>query len=180
MGLELLLWGFHHRKDAIKINKNNGLSYEGFRILHRGAEHKIFPLIRLDALYEAYSSSEMDMEECVKKVCSESETNEITESIYPILLTTKDNGELLEKLVSVPMLDLSVAYIIRMKIEDGISGNIKITRQIFDEFRISPEELHRQAIENLEKDGYVFCEIEALTLKMLNIERFETEQEDVV
>ncbi len=181
--------------DTIKINKNNGLSYEGIRILHRGAEHKIFPLIRLDALYEAYSSSEMDMEECVKKVCSESETNEITESmedfvkrirnwdfirksIYPILLTTKDNGELLEKLVSVPMLDLSVAYIIRMKIEDGTSGNIKITRQIFDEFKISPEELHRQAMENLKKDGYVFCEIEALMLKILNIERFETEQED--
>lgn len=61
--------------DAIKINKNNGLSYEGIRILHRGAEHKIFSLIRLDAIYEAYSSSEMDMEECVKKVCSESEAN---------------------------------------------------------------------------------------------------------
>ena len=181
--------------DTTKMNRNNGISYEGIRISHKGAEHKVLPLIRLDALYEAYSSGIMGMEECVEKVCSGSESNEITESmeafvkrisnwdfiresIYPILLTTKDNGELLEKLVSVPMLDLSVAYIIRMKLEDDISGNIKITRQIFDMFRISPEELHRQAIENLEKDGYVFCEIEALMLKMLNIEIPETEQED--
>lgn len=137
----------------------------------------------------------MDMEKCVEKVCRESEAGEITEnmkqvvkkigewefirgSIYPILLPTKDNREMLEKLVSVPMLDLSVAYIIRMKIVDGNSGNIKITRQIFDKYGISLGQLHRQAMENLEKDGYVFREMESLIREMLDMESSETMQAD--
>lgn len=189
----------HYGEDA-DVNtaimyKNNGLSYEGICIVVKELKCRVSPLIRLDMLYEAYSSGEMDMAGCIEKICGESEANGIMESmerfvekisdwnfirenIYPILLTTKDNGKLLEKLVSVPMLDLSVAYIIRVKVVDGVSGNIKITKEILNRYGISPEQLHRQAIENLEKDGYGFCEIETLVLKLLNIEKSETEQED--
>lgn len=181
--------------EIVKMNKINGLSYEGIRIINKEAKRRVIPLINLNMIYATYSNGEMDMEGCVEKICSEAAVSEITESmegfakkigdwnfvrerVYPILLTTEDNGELLEKLVSVPMLDLSIAYIIRMKIEDGGSGNIKITRQVFDEFKISPEELYRQATENLEKDGYTFCEIETLIMKILKIEGAEPEQND--
>ena len=74
----------------------------------------------------------------MKEICREREKHETTEEllqsagclsdwetvkerIYPILLSTKENEEMLEELAAVPMLDLSVAYVIRIGVTDCAS-----------------------------------------------------------
>jgi len=35
-------------------------------------------------------------------------------------------------------------------------SSVKITKTLMEAYRITPEELHMQAMENMKKDGYVF------------------------
>lgn len=67
--------------EIVKMNKINGLSYEGIRIINKEAKRRVFPLINLNMIYATYSNGEMDMEGCIEKICSEAAVSKITESI---------------------------------------------------------------------------------------------------
>ena len=88
--------------------------------------------------------------------------NCVKECIYPILLSARENKRQLGKLVFTRMLDLAVAYIIRHDTGNGYSGCIKISHNLLSHYKVSKAELHRQAVSNLEKDGYEFCDIESI------------------
>ncbi|MCH5256763.1 MAG: hypothetical protein J1D87_05690 [Lachnospiraceae bacterium] len=109
----------------------------------------------------------MDYEEFKRKIL---DWDSIKGYIYPILLSTKENAELLEKLVSMPMLDLSVAYIIRKEMPNGYYGSVKISKEMLECYGISAQELHRQAMENLERDGYEFQDMQTLVKNYLSAE----------
>ena len=166
------------------IKRNNGKSYDGVQITMENAKRSVVPVISLDGLYEEYSSGSMDIRECVKAVCRERKKHETTEDIlkfagkladwdavkdgvFPILLSTQKNEEMLKNLVSTPLLDLSVVYIFRMKIAEELRGNVKISRQMIKHYGITEKELHRQAMENLSKDGYEFLDMAALIRNMV-------------
>lgn len=166
------------------VKKNNGKSYDGVQIILDNSERSVVPVISLDGLYEAYSNGSMDIAECVEEVCKERKKHETTgdvkgivekladwsavkESVYPILLSTQKNEEMLKNLVSKQVLDLSVAYIIRIKIAGEVRGNAKISRQMMRHYGITKSELHRQAMENLLKDGYEFLDMAAIIRDML-------------
>lgn len=102
-----------------------------------------------------------------------SDWNLITKKVYPILLSTEDNRELLEELASTPMLDLSVAYIIRFSMDDGSIGSMKISKKVLNHFGISIKMLHEQAMKNLTKDGYEFQDMNTLIRKMLPPEAYD-------
>ena len=89
-----------------------------------------------------------------KMVCWE----RIKGDIYPVLLSTKENREMLERVVSKQMLDMSVVYIARGEIGGRCVG-IKIDRRMLEIYGISAERLHKQAMENLMNDGYQFRDI---------------------
>lgn len=167
-----------------RVMKNNGLYYDGIKISRNGQGPKVIPVIRLAELYEEYGGDGMDMGDCVQAVLKTLENNEVPESmerfierikewdfirnyVYPILLSTKENEELLQNLVSTPMLDMSVAYIIRAQVGCACDGNVKISKSLMENYGISTEQLHRQAIENLEKDGYEFREMDSVMRDVL-------------
>lgn len=170
------------------VNRNNGQSYEGVYIIKKDEGQTAAPVIRIDELYAKYRKGSMNIQECAEEVgrkCKEYEaTGDIVEfinhfkewdtvkdRIYPILLSTDKNEEMLENLVSTTMLDLSVAYIIRI---DGIKGenmgSIKISRAMLQYYNIEASQLHAQAMENLAKDGYSFTDMESLIRGMLRTE----------
>ena len=170
--------------EVTEMPKNNGASYEGLQISPKGAGVRVIPIIKLDELYEDFKKDNRDIDWCVETILSDLEINEtpermerfierindwnlIRENVYPILLSTEDNREMLEELVSIPMLDMSVAYIIRMEVRDGSAGSIKITKDMLGHYGISSIHLHDQAMENLEKDGYDFLDLDALVCDLL-------------
>lgn len=166
------------------VNKNNGKSYDGVQIIMDNSERSVVPVISLDGLYEAYSNGSMDIVECVEAVCKERKKHETTgdvlefvekladwsavkESVYPILLSTQKNEEMLKHFVSTQILDLSVVYIIRIKIAGEVRGNAKISRQMMRHYGITKRELRNQAMKNLLKDGYEFLDMAAIIRDMV-------------
>ena len=176
------------------VIKNNGSKYNGLYIFLDDTDRECTPVVNLDSVYEAFESGGKDIDGCVQEVYlwrealkSPREMEEFAESakdwehvrdkVFPILLSTEENRELLEKLVSTPMLDLSVVYIIRSGTIDGRSASIRVAKGLLERYGISSEQLHRQAMENLEKDGYEFQDMWSMVMKMMDMEETEEVQD---
>lgn len=167
-------------KDTIistqRILKNNGQHYDGLQIFQK-AEDRAIPIINMEKIYEEYNKADTNMEDCIKLICNCREGHgciedilqfahslldwkSVRENVYPILLSTESNRELIENLVSTPMLDLTIAYIIRG--DDGMSA--KINGEMIIKYGIDSQELHSQAINNMKKDGYRFQDMKDLLM----------------
>ncbi len=157
------------------ILKNNEKRYHGMNIILKSARNQtITPVIDVDETYKKYKEG-ADMEECIREVyeareryeCTEDilsfveslkEWETVKENVYPVLLSTKENREQLKELAYMPMLDLSVIYIIR-----GSGGKcVKVRKKMLKHYGIDSQELHRQAMVNMEKDGYSFLDMKEL------------------
>lgn len=176
--------GFYGKDAEVRIEefiKNNGNRHDGICIIHKEASgnKETMPVIYLDMIYEKYISNELEMEECIGMVIDLREREHTQEkmkefaenitdwekvrhSIYPMLLSTEENRELLESLVTEPFLDLSVIYIIRGNMDNEGIVSTKITKSLLSSYEITVEELHQQAVSNLEIDGYEFCDMNKL------------------
>lgn len=169
------IYGGYATVTTEKILKNNGKHYDGIVVEMAGGKGSIDLLIPLEWFYRLYNDGNADMDGCIRiiaKVCEEHlETDCVREllqrmacweqikgDIYPVLLSTKENREMLERVVSKPMLDMSVVYIVRGEIGRRCVG-IKIDRRMLVIYGISAERLHKQAMENLVNDGYQFRDI---------------------
>lgn len=156
-----------------EIVKNNGVKYNGILIALKDSGYRAVPTISLDDFYDAFERGRMNMGECIRNIYhareaygNEKETEQfvgeifdwemVKDNVYPVLLSTEENQEIIEKLVSIPVLDLSIVYIIRGELSGGNTGSVKVSRGLLESYGISSEQLHEQAMENLEKDGYRF------------------------
>lgn len=165
--------------DVTDVQKNNGVRYDGIQIRIKGNSSKVNPVIRVEEIYSRFAEDDLDMEGCIQAVAEMRENDSLPDSIeqiveklnrwdyvkenvFPILLSTEDNRELLQKLASTELLDLSVAYIIRIQMKDDFAGNAKINKNMLEVYGITTEQLHRQAVENLRKDGYEFQSMESI------------------
>ena len=168
-------YGGHATARVEKILKNNGKHHDGIVVELGGGKGSTGLFIPLEWFYRLYDGGNTDMEGCIQiiaKICEEHrETDCVREllqkmvcwerikgDIYPVLLSTKENREMLERVVSKQMLDMSVVYIARGEIGGRCVG-IKIDRRMLEIYGISAERLHKQAMENLMNDGYQFRDI---------------------
>ena len=159
------------------VRKYNEEGYEGLQIVMTGTEQSIVPIISLKRFYEEYSSGDIDMDGCIGEICrirdkdgDQKELQQIAKSIqewdfakdhvYPMLISTSENEKLLKELVSTPMLDLSVVYILRGSESEDTKWNVKVTKELKDHYGISCQELQEAAMKNLENDNYAFRELE--------------------
>lgn len=165
--------------EITEVQKNNGVRYDGIQIRMDGDSSRIMPVIRVEEFYQRFIGNGMDMEDCVHAVLEKLDNDSVLkgveqiaekirdweyakENVFPILLSTEENRELLQKLVSTQMLDLSVAYIIRIQMPDDCAGNAKINKNMLELYGITTEQLHDQAMENLRKDGYEFRSMDSI------------------
>ena len=149
--------------DVVKLNDQH---LDGINITHKDNDRPINPVMYANGFYEKYTEGQMTMEDIVGQIIDTMEHNEIapeiydmtkllsdwntaSEYIYPLLVHTDSNGEMLEKLVSTPFLDLSVIYYIKLGSLQNGETNVKITHQLFNSFGITMDELHEQALANL-------------------------------
>ena len=169
------IYGGYATVTTEKILKNNGKHYDGIVVELSEGKGSTGLFIPMEWFYRLYNDGNADMEGCIRiiaKVCEEHrETDVVREllqkmtcweqikgDIYPVLLSTKENREMLERVVSKPMLDMSVVYIASGEIGGRFFG-IKIDRRMLKIYGISAERLHKQAMENLMNDGYQFRDI---------------------
>lgn len=163
--------------EKVKIEKNNGASYEGIRVQRPGSGAS--PVIRTGMLYEKYADGTAGMEECVRAALIKEEGSRCTEEmerlidcisdweavkgeVYPLLLSTEANRVQAERLASMPFLDLMVVYAVRKCMGEGYSI-IRISREMLEAYGITVRQLHEQAVENLRGDGCRFYDIREVT-----------------
>lgn len=195
-------YGDRAEVELTDVQKNNGVRYDGIRIRVKGDRSRVAPVIRVEEVYSRFAGGGMDMEGCVQAVSEMLKDNSVPknieqiaekvndweyvkENVFPILLSTENNRELLQGLASTQMLDLSVVYIIRFRMAGDFEGNAKINRNMLEIYGISTGQLHDQAMENLRKDGYEFQSMESVIRSMIAPEEAEemhrfTRQEEVM
>ena len=78
----------------------------------------------------------------------------VRNSVYPVLAppVIEKLGRL-QGLVNTDFLDMKVIYTIRLPKDGSEAGHIRISQALFEHYKISRGELHRQALKNLNKDG---------------------------
>ncbi len=174
-----------------RIRKNNGVQKYGVVIQFTNNEpDSIVPIVYLEELYDYYNNGSMDTEECIGEIINNSEEflkqqeevkkmsanitdwEHVKHKVYPILLSRKDNKDLLKTLVTIDMLDLLVAYMAREEAVDGKISSIQINNFLFSRYGISKEELHMQALSNVKKDGYEFYEFTGILKNLIKDEPF--------
>ena len=143
-----------------KAYKNNSRHLEGICIKQKSIDSPVGFATYLDDLYSLYQRG-MTPEKCVKTVYEEERSFEYTEEmkaftgnfsdwrfvrghVYPVLLSTKENRELLKSLVSTSMLDLSIVYTIRVNLKEWGNTDIKINEELLSYYGISRESSRAQ------------------------------------
>lgn len=164
--------------EVTEVLKTNGKRETGLSIVFKDKDAVAVPVIYMDSLYQAYKDGATSIEECVERIieiraenndigCFENITDiisnwEVAKScVYPRLINTKYNKELLESLVHYDFLDLSVIFIIRgQRDKDGGFKSIKITKDLFNNYGIDMDTLKEVALKNMKADNYKFERME--------------------
>ena len=175
-----------------EVLKNNGKKMDGISISF--IDNSAVPVIYIEAFYDEYKQGKLSIEECAEKIISIREKNrantdinrltdmladweQVKENVYPQLVNTANNKELLNSVVNEPFLDLSIIYVIRGNERKGEGYSIKMTKELFDHLKISYETLKEQAIDNLKKEHYHVESMESVIERMMCGISAETEEE---
>lgn len=174
--------------DVIKILKNNSKKMEAVNIAFEGIVNQTIPLIYLENYYDSYKLGELTIEQSVDKIVTirgnvteedpvsadmnqlMSSWDRIKEIVFPQVINTEDNQELLKDLVSYEFLDLSVIFVVYSSIYDDGLGCIKITKELFNHYGITIDELKEQALENLKKENYHFESMNDVISRLMGID----------
>ena len=165
-----------------RILKNNGKHYDGIQIHVDGINGCVCPIVPLEWFYEVYCDGGINIAGCVRTIHKISEAGrekkgvleligrvmnweQVKRNIYPILLSTEENQEMLREIVSNSMLELSVGYIVREEM-DSRCVSIKINYRMLESYGVSVGQLHRQALENLASDGYRFHDMRSFIIDL--------------
>lgn len=187
----------HYGEDAVitveTLPKKNSEHPDGICVRKKNNAGRTAPAIYLEGLYWSYQKG-AELEACMRTIYERIEDKGhlkkmeelaekmmdweyVREHIYPVLLSTDENQELLKSLVSISMLDLSIVYTIRLNLKEWGNTDTKINEVLLSHYGISREELHNQAVHNMEQDGYRFQSIEEVLKEMCPFEAWEEEKE---
>lgn len=179
--------------DVIKVLKNNSKKMEAINIVFEGIVNQTIPLLYLENYYESYKQGELTIAQAVDKIITirgnvidddpvvedmnklMSSWDRVKELIYPQVINTADNQELLNDLVSYEFLDLSVIFVVYSSIYDDGVGCIKITKELFNHYGITIDELKEQALKNLKKENYHFESMNDVISRLMGIDNTQSE-----
>ena len=167
-----------------KVLKSNGYSYDGLQLID-DPKTCVNPVIQVRQLYDVYQEKGLTIEECVEWIRRLQEEDKdgammefveslrkwdnVKEDVYPMLVFTEKNQQYLETMVSTPMLDFSVIYTIRRKVGIDDEYSFKVTQALLNEYKITREELHQRAMENVGKEMYQFTSMDWFKRALLNL-----------
>ena len=188
----------HYGEDAVitveRLPKKNSEHPDGISVRKKDNIGRTVPAICLEELYRNYRKGSQ-LEACMRSIYERIENKGhlkkleelgekmmdweyVREHIYPVLLSTEGNKELLKSLVSTSMLDLSIVYTIRIHLKEWGNTDTKVNEMLLSHYGISLKELHKQAIYNMGQDGYQFQSIEEVLEEMCPFEAWNEEKEE--
>lgn len=143
--------------------QKNGRTMTGLKLTLRD-EPVISPTVYMDEMYEAGANvreaanrllAELPYiieqgKAYVKSLPKFDSFEDVRELVIPALTSTENDKYLLDKAYK-PLEDIAVTYVIPV----GGSGNIRITEQMLEKWRMNVDELHEAALANLDKHLHV-------------------------
>lgn len=172
-----------------EVLKPNGTMLAGLQVRYN--EQRVAPVVYLNEIYKEYEAGKSDFEtlidellrfitenKCVSDamiafVDQVSVWDNIKDRVYPMLLSTELNEELVEDYPSKDYLDLSIVYYIRGECTDDCNSTIRISNDLFNSYNIGIEELHNQALSNMKKDGYTIRSMAEVLRELLSVDEEE-------
>ncbi len=155
-----------------KVIKNNDMKQTGIMIKFLKDNNDGVPVIYIDKGYQMVTEGKLDFDSFIRKIIELREQqidpqiqdtmNLLTtwekakKHVYPMLVSTERNKQNMERLVHKDYLDLTIIYILRDVMDNDGCSTVRITNQLFHQYGITVEDLHKQAVENLKEDGYAF------------------------
>ena len=150
--------------DTQTVMKNNGQERTGITISEK--EYNLSPTIYLEEFYERFSEEEGCMEEIVEQVLHVYQKVRIekqwdveaftdyeqirTNIVYKVIHAGR-NEKLLQEIPHGLYLDLALVCYVRTEFEDIGTATVLVTRQMLQLWKISVEELFRDAARNTEE-----------------------------
>lgn len=168
------------------ITKTNGVEKTGIIV----REDTVAPILYCDNLVEQLELGEITIHEATNYLTNliqkETDTRPYEgveklimnwdkyakNNVYPVLVNTEMNQTLLEDLITSQVLDLSAYYVIRIEGDTESVASVKVTKDLFEKYGVSMNELHMCALDNMKKDGYQLKNIRSVISSMMgaNIE----------
>ena len=163
----------HYAINTSQIYKNNVMKDA---IIGRYNDNDIVPTIYIDDYYNDYVNNNKSYNDLLQEIISivtscEDMQNKITVednnfkgiisklkdleyNVLPRLICTKTNTDMLKNLVHREFLDMSIYYVVQIKIQDGV-GSIKITNDMLKSLKqdVTEEQLYKWSITNLKNDS---------------------------
>ena len=148
-----------------KVVKNNDTVLTGLVV--KKEEENICPTFYLENYYQFYKDDDAEMEDILKKLAEAIvgsgvpfdkeevlslvlDYERAKELIVPRLVNRKMNVKHLEGMPHTPVDgDLAVSYHVNLKYMKDGSASVGISNQVFEEYGVTLEELHKKAMENL-------------------------------
>lgn len=151
-----------------QVVKNNDVVLDGLNI--HNPDSNISPNIYLNPLYEQYQNGK-DLDEIVSRVADIYIENiepvidrafevkvedfknfeKIKDHIFPRVANLEQNSKRLENIPYTQKEDLAITYHIQVTNDSEGIGSVTITDYLMGEYGVSVEELHKQAMDNVEK-----------------------------
>ena len=152
-----------------KIEKSNGISYEGFTIKKK--TEYISPVISIDNCYEDYSAGS-SLDEIMKEIVHQYEEStrnnpflsaqdiqnyeKIKDRLYMQVVNHEWNKKYLEHKYYVPFLDLAIVFYVDVqKKHNGIlqHGGAAVTEELMNIWEIDADTIKKQALKNLRRES---------------------------
>lgn len=152
----------------IKPVIKEGIEYDGLLISERVEGASSAPVLNLTAAYKDYEKGK-PFEEVIKRLAKIRTSaklpkfnlpdimilDKVKDMIIPRLINRENNEEYLVGKPFTCMEDLAITYVVRIPEEDGF-GDAVVNDGLLKSWDIDKEELHKIAMENLEKSSYIF------------------------
>ena len=162
----------HYAINTSQIYKNNAMKDV---VVGRYNDNDVVPTIYIDDYYNDYADNNKSYNDLLQEIISvitscEDMQNEITVegnkfksvisklqdleyNVLPRIVCTKTNTDMLKNLVHREFLDMSIYYVVQIKIKDGL-GSIRITNDMLKSLKqdVTEEQLYKWSITNLKND----------------------------
>lgn len=194
--MELSTRGLAYDVDICTVNGTN-VGYDAIQFSSNKAESSgnagqtVTPLVRIEHFYTRCSTGfstckacAMEIVECFKEeldrvACMPKlDVSTLLDNVFPSLVSTASNAELLEGAVHRKWLDLSIIY--RWNVSDcipGAGGTIRVTPSLLEQIGCSEEQLHERAMENIRTKEDFACSATSMLDVMMDMMGIVSEED---
>lgn len=167
------------QKPKIETVQKNNQEMTGVIVTLPGSN--IAPTIYLEPFFKQFMADEATLDEILQQIAKMIVDNEIQDEIDVESLLAweiaKDkvvprlydvsNEKLLENTVSRNFLDMAITYAVEFQAFDDSMGSIRVTKNLLQMWNISEDELHSQAMKNLEEQGHVITSMMEVMMELM-------------